>query len=315
MPRRERTTWYRIGVADVALTTAVTSLAREHADLYHPFIRSEPPVADASVVHVRVRKTPISLRHRRRYLVTANDRVQFEPAGSREVLPWVEWAINWEIPRVYPQFLQLHASSLEWKGQGIILPGDSGSGKSTLTAGLFSRGWRYLCDEFALIDSSSLLLHPYPRAICLKKPSFTPARTLGLELSTRRHYAKGSKGCVGFVNPRLVRPDAIGNPCPIRYVIFPRYSAGTEPKLTPINRAEAAFDLHRVCFNLFSCNAVGLDVIAGMIRGANCYRLESGDLAQTCELVQRLVEQTGVTNESTIAAPRATEPRKLVIAS
>lgn len=313
MARNERTTWYRIGVADIALTTAVSSLARQHADLYQPFIRSAPPPDDSPVVHVRVRKTPINLRHRRRFIVTANDRVQFEPAGSREVLPWVEWAINWEIPRVYPQYLQLHASSLDWNGQGIILPGDSGSGKSTLTAGLFARGWRYLCDEFALIDAKSLILHPYPRAICLKMPSFAPARAMGLELTTRRHYAKGAKGCVGFLNPKLIRPDAIGNPCPIRYVIFPSYKGG-EPRLTPISRAEAAFDLHRVCFNLFSCDAVGLDVIAGMIRGANCYRLESGDLQATCELVERLVEETGEANQSGSVDSRTTERRQLATA-
>jgi hypothetical protein len=59
--------------------------------------------------------------------------------------------------------------------------------------------------------------------------------------------------------------------------------------LVPISRAEAAFALHRVCFNLFGCDRLGLDVLAAMVRGASCYRLTSGELQQTCDLLQRLV--------------------------
>jgi HprK-related kinase A len=277
---------FRIGVVPISITSALGDLARQYASLYKSW-RLERAPENAIRIHVERRR--FSAVHRRRYLVTVNDRVQFEPARADETFPYVEWAVNWEIPRVLPQYLQLHASSLEIDGAGVILPGQSGSGKSTLTAGLLARGAGYLCDEFALIHADTLKLHPYPKALCVKKPSHQAIESLGLSLYENRYYHKGAKGYVGFIDPVGVHAHALGQSCPIRTVIFPRYVEGAEPGLTAISRAEAAFALHEVCFNLLGCNAVGLDVIANMIRGADCYRLVSGELAKTCAVVEELV--------------------------
>jgi hypothetical protein len=206
----------------------------------------------------------------------------------------MEWAINWEVPRTLPRFLHLHAGSMEIDGRGVILPGDSGSGKSTLTVGLIARGWRYLCDEFALIDADTLRVHPYPRAICVKRPSFDALESLGVRVPPQPSYVKGRKGQVAFVDPMTIRPGAVGAAAPVRYVIFPNHRAGADPALQPISRAEAAFDLHRVCFNLFGCQRPGLDVLSGMIRGAQCYRLTAGEIGATCDLLERLVHDRAV---------------------
>ncbi len=293
MSARETTMRYQIGVASVALTSNVRSLLDQHAALYRQFRVERHSVPDEQIIRIGVTPTPFSLKHRRRFVVTVNDRTQFEPARVDEVLPYVEWAVNWELPRVMPGFLQLHASSLELDGAGIILPGDSGSGKSTLTAGLVAGGAKYLCDEFALIDSDTLKLHPYPRAICIKKPSYAAVESVGFTPAANRYYFKGSKGHVTFINPTDARPDAIGGECRVRYVIFPKYVAGAEPTLIPINRAEAAFALHGVCFNLLTCEVVGLDVLAGLVRGAKCFRLVSGEIHKTCDLVRNLVRSEG----------------------
>jgi hypothetical protein len=212
----------------------------------------------------------------------------------------VEWAVNWEIPKVFPEYLQLHASSLQMDGVGVILPGTSGSGKSTLTAGLLARGASYLCDEFALIHAGTLQLHPFPKAICIKKPSYAALESVGLKLHENQHYYKKTKGYVGFVNPVGVHARWMGRPCSIRYVIFPRYVEGAEPQLNPMSRAEAAFALHEVCFNLLGCTAVGLDVIVNMIRAAECYQLVSGEIRSTCALLERLVRSgKGISAQAT----------------
>jgi len=299
---------FQIGAIGVSLSTTLRVLRDEYTSLYRPF---QVDVAAANAVRVSVRPKPFAPLRRRRYEVSVNDRVQFEPTRADEYLPYVEWSLNWEIPHVYSHYLQVHASSLEIEGQGVILPGESGSGKSTLTAGLLTRGWRYLCDEFALIHSDTLALHPYPRAICVKRPSHSVIESLGIQLHGKKPYLKGSKGYVRFINPLEIRPDAIGAECPIRYVIFPKYAPGATPTLVPISRAEAAFALHRVCFNLFGCDRLGLDVLATMIRGASCYRLTSGDLGRTCDLLQRLVGDglrlSGGQAKRTFAPPRTSE--------
>lgn len=85
------------------------------------------------------------------------------------------------------------------------------------------------------------------------------------------------------------RRNVVANVCPIRYVMIPTYVRGATPELTRISRAEAAFALHRVCFNLLQCERVGLDVIAGIVRNADCYRLTAGDLGSTVRLLDSLV--------------------------
>ena len=146
-----------------------------------------------------------------------------------------------------------------------------------------------MCDEFALIHADTLELHPFPRAICIKKAAFPVVESLDLTQRGSRHYHKGTKGDVAFLSPGDARPGSVGRACPIRYVIFPKYKPKAVPALVPIHRAEAAFVLHEVCFNLWNCERIGLDVLAGMIRGASCYRLISSEIGQTCDLVQDLV--------------------------
>ena len=280
---------FQIGVVPVSLRTSIGALHKQYTSLYRDFQVAECP---GDPIRIAVQPSPFSLRHRRRYEISVNGRPRFAPARFDEVLPYVEWAINWELAEVMPQYLQLHASSMEVDGQGVIFPGISGSGKSTLTVALLTRGWRYLCDEFALIHTDTLDLHPYPRAICIKKAAFPVAESLGLIVKGGRHHHKGTKGEVVFLNPLVVHPHAIGRAVPIGFVVFPRYARGAEPTLIPISRAEAALDLHHVCFNLFGCRALGVDVLAAMVRGVSCYRLISGEIGKTCDLIEQLVGRT-----------------------
>lgn len=280
------TAHYKIGVIRASLTTPLRWLHKEYASLY---ARYRVEVQSESAIRIEVIPTPISLRHRRRYRILVNGHERFAPTRREEVLPYVEWGLNVEIPHLFPQYLQLHASAMEIEGCGAIFPGASGNGKSTLTAGLLARRWRYFCDEFALIDCKTHMLHPYPRALCIKKPSFGVIEQLGLKFHGRRRYLKGAKGAVGYINPSINGTEAIGRTCPIRYIIFPKFKAGADPALIPISRAEAVFALHPVCFNLLNCKRTGLDVLTEVARSAECYRLITGDIERTCDLVEQLV--------------------------
>jgi hypothetical protein len=99
-----------------------------------------------------------------------------------------------------------------------------------------------------------------------------------------RHHS--AKGFVHFVSPFDVSPRPVGSVCPVRLVVFPKYRAAANPERVSLSRAEAALELHRVCFNLFGCKRPALEVLTRMVAGAECYRLASGDIDATCALLE-----------------------------
>jgi HprK-related kinase A len=269
------------------LKTDLSRLGRQYRSLYRDFEVEHPGKAG---IRIEVRKSPFSWRHRRRFEVLANGRTLFQPDRWDSVVPHVEWAIGWELPESLPQHLQLHASSLEVNGTGVIFPGHAGAGKSTLTLGMLTRGWRYLCDEFALIDRDSKTLAPYPRAICIKEGSFGVVKELSIPVTARQRFRKGAKGWVDLVHPNRWRDDATGSSCPPRFVIFPGYRAGAAPMLTRMSRAEAVLALHEVCFNLLPRRDEALCILTDVVRQATCFRLISGEIQRTCDLVERAIQ-------------------------
>jgi hypothetical protein len=58
-----------------------------------------------------------------------------------------------------------------------------------------------------------------------------------------------------------------------------------------MSRAEAAVALAEQAFNFRSLGPGRLDVIAKIVRGCDCYRLEVGDLDAACRFVLDALEQ------------------------
>jgi len=270
-------------VVDVTLRTRCRRIVSEYGSLYASYAHS---ARSHAAVEVEIRSHHTYLWPRGPYTFRSSVAPDFQVQRRHEVLPHLEWYINWQIIHTFDRYVQLHASSLERGGQAMILPGDPGSGKSTLTAGLLTRGWSYLCDEFALVDPWTRTLHPYPRALCIKEGSFDVLRRLGLPLCSKMPYHKATKGRVAFLNPRDISADIVGRPSPVRWVVFPRYVPGAEPELHPITRSQAAYDLARQCFNIRSDQTRTLSLLAAVARGADCYQLTTGDIDATCDLVE-----------------------------
>ena len=63
-----------------------------------------------------------------------------------------EMGMNLQMALGQKSFLLLHAASVERDGRALLMTGHSGAGKSTLGALLGERGWRFMGDEFALLD-------------------------------------------------------------------------------------------------------------------------------------------------------------------
>jgi len=275
-----------IGDFPVSVSSAMPNLLEDLKKLYslhRDDARNEKPT-----IRMEVRKTRAPLG-RARYAIYGDDQEITQGRIPREVVPYLEWGINLRLMATHPEYVQLHAASMSRDGQGFIFAGESGCGKSTLAACLLARGWHYLCDEFALIDRATLLLHPFPKALCIKGGSFAVVRREGLRFTRRGDYIKSRKGRVAYINPHDVRSGAIGRPCAVRAIVFPKYSGKDDPRCVPLSRSRAMLELVGCVFNRDAFLDGGLSVIHELLQNANCYRLEVGTPEKTCKLIDSLV--------------------------
>jgi HprK-related kinase A len=221
---------------------------------------------------------------------TVDGRQPFEPYPLDHAFPMYEWGLNWCIGTTAHHNLMLHSAVVEKGGRGIILPAMPGSGKSTLCAGLVSRGWRLLSDEFGLVRHSDGMVLPLPRAAPLKNESidiisgFAPGMRLGPRFERTR------KGTVSHMAPpadSLRRQDEAVKP---RWIIFPSFRAGETTTLTQQPRAVALTRLVNNSFNYPVTMDAGFKALTNMVRRVDCYKLVNGDLEAAVTAIEQLYE-------------------------
>ncbi len=291
---------FRIGSVGVSVTCELQETLEDLVALYGGSRENRVP-ADQTI-NIEVRTAGRSLLGRRRYSIWGDGEELFKNRGRDEVLPYIEWGINWCVIAAHAGYLQFHAATLARDGQAVIFVGPSGTGKSTLAAGLLARGWQYLSDEFALIDPDTLLVHPFPKALCVKAGSFDVVERLKLPIWRRRHYVKAFKGRVGYISTRDIAEQLETSPRPVRLVVFPKYAEGAEARLYSIPRARAAFLLAQHVLNRNTFDGEAIPILSDVVRNADSVRLDAGSLDVTCDLVESLLS-SGVTSAQTHAVP------------
>jgi len=268
---------YRSGPFVVRLRTPIKGL--------QPLLRwcydaAEEPAADAYVhLNLRVDQGPL----RRRFLKPQavfrfENRTPFEPYPQNHAFPLLEWGTNWCIAMRGHRFLMLHAGVLERGGQALILPAMPGSGKTTLTAALAYRGWRFLSDEFALIDGDRGHVHPLPRAAPLKNNAIDVIRALAPAAEIGPVFEKTRKGTVAHLRPprdALERQHETAAPA---WIVFPRYIAGHDLRIGRLSRSMAFTRLSQNSFNYRILGATGFERLATLIRRCACFSAEYGRL-------------------------------------
>ncbi len=281
---------FSIGVVDVTLRTPYPRLVDDFVSIYDAY-RLATASPDSMLIELDARHARPWARGP--FVLRSTTLPDFEVVRRGELLPHLEWFINWHVIERLPTYIQLHASSVAIGGKALLMPGESGSGKTTLTAGLLARAWDYLCDEFALIDPSLGLAHPFPRALCIKEGSFDVVRSLGLPLRRKMAYQKPTKGRVGFLSPLDTGGQPVNPPAPVRWIVFPKYIANVPPVLHAISHAEAVYEMARQCFNVKTHADRTIKLLARMVRGATCFRLVSGNIHATCDVIENLCIPSG----------------------
>lgn len=283
----------RLGPCDVRVRGAHRQALADFAHLYAGQLIVAP--AQPQQISLDIIRRPGHLG-RARYAIGCGDEIIFDNLRHGEVLPYLEWAVNYRFIATCRRYLLLHAATVVWHGRGLVLVGASGSGKSTLAAALAARGGRYLCDEFAVIGPADLAIHPFPRALCVKAGSFRLMRSVGLPLWRRRCHVKAFKGRVGYVRPADL--NAASAPHPADVVIFPRFTGGSEPVLHAIPLTQAALTLAAGALNTPGHPRSTADAMTQLAAQSVCRVLEVGNIHRTVDCVERLLRTAALASSA-----------------
>lgn len=216
----------------------------------------------------------------------------FDPYPATHAFPLLEWGLNWSIATRAHQYLMLHAGALARNGRGLILPAMPGAGKSTLCAAMSRAGWRFLSDEFGLVDHQTGDLHPLPRAIPLKNRSIDVIATRGLADDIGPRFENTRKGTVAHLRPPGASLNRQHAPARPTWVIFPRYIANRGLRLSRLDKSLAFTRLAQNAFNYRLLGGSGFDCLTRLILDCHCATLEYSDLDDAIEAVDELTSAT-----------------------
>ncbi|WP_295954244.1 HprK-related kinase A [Rhodoferax sp.] len=202
----------------------------------------------------------------------------FVPLPEDHAFPLLEWSMNWCISMHAHHYLLLHSAVIEKEGCAVVMPAPPGSGKSTLCAGLVHRGWRLLSDELALISLTGTAITPLGRPISLKNQSIEVMRNFvpGAVFSKEVHDT--SKGRVALMQVPSAHIERIDETAQPRWVVFPKYVAGSPPQMVPRSKANSMLELGRNSFNYMVLGLKGFEVLSKVIDASDCYDFQYSQL-------------------------------------
>lgn len=175
-----------------------------------------------------------------------------------------EMGMNLQLALGERRFLLLHAACVEKGGRAVILTGESGAGKSTLSAWLGECGWRFMGDEFCLLEPESGLLHPFPRAVSLKNGAIgvmaqrVPAKRFGPEMIGT------PKGTIRHLRPNGEAVARMREPARPALILFPRF--GRPNEVRPVGAAEAFMRLTQASTNYVALGERGFAALTGLVQ-------------------------------------------------
>jgi HprK-related kinase A len=208
------------------------------------------------------------------------------PVALEHGLLAAEMAMNLQMALGERQFLLLHASSVERDGRVLIMTGESGSGKSTLSALLGERGWRFMGDEFALIDPATGLAHPFPRPVSLKNESMA---VMAADVSPDRlgPVMKGTpKGDIRHLAPPAAALAAMERPGKPALILFPRF--GLSRAIRDVGQSEVFVRLTQASTNYVALAQAGFDALSHLVTQTPAKAIDYPDTQTALALVEQL---------------------------
>jgi HprK-related kinase A len=210
------------------------------------------------------------------------------PMALEHGLLAAEMGMNLQMALGYRRHLLLHAASVERDGRALIITGLSGSGKSTLSALLGERGWRFMGDEFALLDLANGTLHPFPRAVSLKNESVEALeKVVGPE--RLGPWLRGTpKGTIRHLRPHADAVARMREPATPSAILFPRFGRDLERAVRLVGAAEVFVRLTQASTNYVALGEPAFEALTRLAGNVPAYAIDYPSTEAALALVDEL---------------------------
>jgi HprK-related kinase A len=208
------------------------------------------------------------------------------PLPLRLGLLAAEMGMNLQLALGERRFLLLHAASVERDGRALLLTGESGAGKSTLATLLGAEGWRFMGDEFALIEPATGMAHPFPRPSSLKNESI--ATTLATMDVSRFGPALEDtpKGRIRHVVPSADALASMRTPAAPALILFPRF--GLQEAARAVAPSEAFVRLTQASTNYVALGERGFGALTRLVESVPSVALDYPDMPTARRMIDDL---------------------------
>lgn len=278
----------RVGPFGFHLRSPLRSVIEQVDALYADY----PVVPDTEIVDYMVAVRPASaLRRFVRPKIVLECDIEVPMMAPQPLAHGVlalEMGMNLQVAVGMHRYVLLHAGAVARGHGGIVMTGDSGAGKSTLAAMLGHSGWRFLGDEFALLDMDSGEMVPFPRPISLKNESIAlleavaPAERFGPRM-------EGTiKGTVRHLAPPADAIAAMDERAMPKLLLIPAFAAGALPEIRRLPRVEVFAALTRSSTNYWKLGEPAFDAVWRLAHTVPGYEISYGSTADASALIERL---------------------------
>ena len=275
-----------VGPASFRIVSTWRAPVRQLAALYADY-----PTPDSVDFTVRLEAASWLRRYIRRSVAINGDYMLPDavPLPFAQSLLAAEMGMNLQMALGWRRHLLLHASAVEKDGKVLIMTGLSGSGKSTLSAMLGRNGWRFMGDEFVLIDPQTGLAVPFPRLISLKNEAISAMEAAAPEGQFGPLMSGTPKGDIRHLVPPVTAIEAMGQLGRPALLLFPRY--GYASAVRSVAPGENFMRMTQASTNYVALGEAGFTAMTHFIKSVPARAIDYQSGAEAMEIVDRLWEQ------------------------
>lgn len=216
------------------------------------------------------------------------------PLPVSQGLLGLEMGMNLQMALGWRRQLILHASAAARGGKSLIMTGESGSGKSTLSAMLGFKhddtkpqdSWRFLGDEFALIDPESGESVGYPRLISLKNQAIAAMQAAAPDGKFGPLMPGTPKGDIRHLVPPVEAVSAMEKRARPALILFPRF--GHERAIRDMPPSEVFIRLTQASTNYVALGEAGFQALSHLVETVPARAIDYRSGEEAMEMVEQL---------------------------